>query len=100
MYSGSRKSTVPTVRRPIHKQSLTPSSNFVTIPIIYFFYPETGSRSLEEIDTLFQNATVAGKPWTSIVALSKTEPRWYDKDGQPTEASGGDGSTTLASSDK
>jgi hypothetical protein len=69
-------------------------SNFVSIPIIYIFFPETGSRSLEEIDMLFQSATEAGRPWFSIVALSKKEPRWYDKTGAPT---GSEGSTTLGS---
>jgi hypothetical protein len=74
-------------------------SNFVMIPIIYIFYPETGSRSLEEIDMLFQSATEAGRPWFSVVKLSKTEPRWYDKDGLPTDSSRGEGSTTLAHSE-
>ena len=29
--------------------------NFVVMPIIHFFYPETARRSLEEIDLIFAN---------------------------------------------
>ena len=29
--------------------------NFIIAPIVYFFYPETSGRSLEAIDTLFEN---------------------------------------------
>lgn len=61
--------------------------NFAIIPTIYFLYPETGSRSLEEIDLLFENATTQGKPWFSVVKLAKEEPRWYDATGEKTEYS-------------
>lgn len=56
-------------------------SNAVTVPIIYFFYPETGCRSLEEVDVLFHHASQAGKPWTSVVKVARSEPLWYGKDG-------------------
>lgn len=50
----------------------------VMLPAIYFFYPETGSRSLEEIDLLFEGATTQGNPWFSVVHVAKQEPRWFD----------------------
>lgn len=38
--------------------------NFSFIPIIYFFYPETAGRSLEEIDIIFAKAHVEKRqPW-------------------------------------
>ena len=46
---------------------------------------------------LFQGACEAGKPFFSVVSISKKEPRWYDKDGLPTDS--GDGSTTYVMSD-
>jgi hypothetical protein len=67
--------------------------NFVIIPTIYFFYPETGSRSLEEIDLLFENATTQGRPWFSVVKLAKEEPRWYDVSGEKTTAYSSTGNT-------
>lgn len=36
--------------------------NFAYIPIIYFFYPETARRSLEEIDIIFAKSYVEGTP--------------------------------------
>lgn len=54
----------------------------MTIPLVYFFYPETGCRSLEEVDVLFHHATQAGKPWTSVVKVAKREPLWYGRDGE------------------
>ncbi|OUT23727.1 hypothetical protein CAS74_000089 [Pichia kudriavzevii] len=36
--------------------------NFIYVPIIYMFYPETAGRSLEEIDIIFAKAFVEKKP--------------------------------------
>lgn len=36
--------------------------NFIYIPFIYFFYPETAGRSLEEIDIIFAKAYVENTP--------------------------------------
>ena len=67
--------------------------NFAIVPTIYFFYPETGSRSLEEIDLLFENSTTQGKPWFSVVKLAKEEPRWFDASGEKTTAYSSTGNT-------
>ena len=64
-------------------------TNFAIVPTIYFLYPETGSRSLEEVDVLFKAATKKGNPWLSVVKVAKEEPRWFDKDGEPTDSYGG-----------
>jgi hypothetical protein len=57
------------------------------VPIIYFFFPETGSSSLEEVDLLFENATVAGNPWLSVVEISKRTPYLLEKAEISTEGS-------------
>lgn len=36
--------------------------NFIWLPIIYFYYPETAGRSLEEMDIIFAKAHIEGKP--------------------------------------
>ena len=64
-------------------------TNFVTVPIIYYFYPETGSRSLEEVDVIFRATGNSGKPWLSVVKAAQEEPRWFDKNGEPTDSYGG-----------
>ncbi|KAL1297031.1 hypothetical protein AAFC00_004622 [Neodothiora populina] len=56
--------------------------NAVFIPAIYFFYPETGYRSLEEVDVLFSHASNAKFPWTDVVRIARKEPLWYGKDGE------------------
>lgn len=56
--------------------------NAFIIPCIYFFFPETGCRSLEEVDVLFHHASQSGSPWTSVVNVAKKEPLWYGKDGE------------------
>jgi hypothetical protein len=68
--------------------------NFVIVPSIYFFYPETGSRSLEEIDLIFESATTEGNPWFSAVRIAKQEPRWFDVGGEKTEAYSSTGNST------
>lgn len=69
-------------------------TNAVIVPTIYFLYPETGSRSLEEVDMLFKAANDRGKPWLSVVYAAREEPRWFDKNGDPTDSYGGSDSNT------
>lgn len=46
--------------------------NYLFIPIIFFFYPETAGRSLEEIDILFAKAHVDGRqPWRVAATMPK-----------------------------
>jgi hypothetical protein len=53
------------------------------VPLVYFLYPETAYRSLEEVDVLFHMANEApGNPWLNVVRISKTEPLWYGKKGE------------------
>lgn len=54
-------------------------SNFVIVPAIYFLYPETGFRSLEEVDVIFYNAGTQPKPWLNVVKIAANEPLWYGK---------------------
>ena len=61
--------------------------NCAWVPIIYLLYPETGGRGLEEVDILFQGATHLGNPWLSVVKVARSEPHWYDKNGDPTDSS-------------
>ncbi|KAH9824615.1 hypothetical protein Tdes44962_MAKER04297 [Teratosphaeria destructans] len=56
-------------------------TNFVSVPIIYFFYPETGFRSLEEVDVVFHAAALSPRPWLSVRKIAANEPLWYGKDG-------------------
>jgi sugar porter (SP) family MFS transporter len=59
--------------------------NFFIVPVIYFFYPETGFRSLEEVDVIFYNANQQPKPWFNVRKIAANEPLWYNKnnsDGQ------------------
>ena len=46
--------------------------NFLYVPIIYFFYPETAGRSLEEIDIIYAKAYTEHK---SAVSVAKTMPK-------------------------
>lgn len=46
-------------------------------PSVYFFFPETRLRSLEEMDDIFKKSTsIFDAPWISI-----REPHRYDKHG-------------------
>lgn len=42
--------------------------NFTFIPVIFFFYPETAGRSLEEIDIIFAKAHTDGRPPWRVAA--------------------------------
>ncbi|CAH0044292.1 unnamed protein product [Clonostachys solani] len=52
--------------------------NAASIPIVYFLYPETTGRSLEEMDLIFSKS--AGL--LDVVKIAKTEPRHYGKRGE------------------
>lgn len=57
-------------------------SNFLAVPLIYYLYPETGFRSLEEVDVLFHAASQQPNPWLNVRKLFANEPLWYSKDGE------------------
>ncbi|KAI1959680.1 hypothetical protein LOZ58_004489 [Ophidiomyces ophidiicola] len=52
--------------------------NAFIIPVVYFFYPETAYRSLEEMDTIFQNTDSV----FSVVRVARETPRRYGKHGE------------------
>jgi hypothetical protein len=59
------------------------ATNLAIIPLIYFFYPETAFRSLEEVDVIFALADeMPGNPWLNVVYISKNEPLWFGKRGE------------------
>lgn len=50
------------------------------VPCVYFFYPETAYRSLEEMDEIFQECH-GFKGVFDVVKVAKQKPRRYDKHG-------------------
>ncbi|KAL2441530.1 Sugar transporter STL1 [Exophiala dermatitidis] len=52
--------------------------NAFIFPVVYYFYPETAYRSLEEMDTIFRKT----KSIFSVVQTAKDEPRRYGKNGE------------------
>jgi hypothetical protein len=59
-------------------QQLTLSSNAFIFPTVYFFFPETRYRSLEEMDDIFKKSSNI----FDVVKISIEEPYRYDKHGQ------------------
>ncbi|KAI9694374.1 MAG: hypothetical protein M1820_008974 [Bogoriella megaspora] len=57
-------------------------TNAAIIPAVYFFYPETAYRCLEEVDVIFHAASLSKRPWFSVVQIARDEPLWYGKDGE------------------
>lgn len=55
-----------------------PNRNAFIVPVVYFFYPETAYRSLEEMDSIFRKTT----SWLSVVRVAHDEPRRYGKSGE------------------
>ncbi|KAF2727608.1 hypothetical protein EJ04DRAFT_581922 [Polyplosphaeria fusca] len=57
-------------------------TNCAIVPLIYFFYPETAYRSLEEVDKIFHIANECpGNPWLNVVKIAKQEPLWFGRKG-------------------
>ncbi|KAF2016647.1 general substrate transporter [Aaosphaeria arxii CBS 175.79] len=51
--------------------------NAAIVPSVYFFFPETAYRSLEEMDEIFHRTT---NPF-NVVKIAKEMPHWFDKRG-------------------
>lgn len=54
------------------------NSNAFIFPVIYFFYPETTRRSLEEMDRIFRKTTSI----FTLVRTAKEEPHMYGRHGE------------------
>ncbi|KAJ5953544.1 hypothetical protein N7454_000440 [Penicillium verhagenii] len=52
--------------------------NAFIVPVVYFFFPETTNRSLEEMDMLFRKSNNV----FDIVSLARTEPHMYGPNGE------------------
>lgn len=52
--------------------------NAFIVPVVYFFYPETAYRSLEEMDAIFAKC----KSIFTVVRIAREEPRRYGKNGE------------------
>lgn len=52
--------------------------NAFIVPVVYFYYPETAYRSLEEIDDIFRKS----KGWLDVVKVAREEPKRYGKNGE------------------
>lgn len=72
--------------------------NTAIVPVVYFLYPETALRSLEEIDVIFMKS----KSFFDVVGVAKREPRRFGKTGEALgdlegelQAQLGDGHTTI-----
>lgn len=81
--------------------------NAIMVPCVYFFFPETAYRSLEEMDSIFQKVS-GWKGAFDVVHVARTEPRRYGKNGElliaydeaeKPETTHGNGSTSDASGD-
>ncbi|KAJ5501867.1 General substrate transporter [Penicillium fimorum] len=52
--------------------------NAAIVPVVYFFFPETTMRSLEEMDRIFHKTTSV----FNVVSLAHTEPYMYGPNGE------------------
>lgn len=50
--------------------------NAFIFPVVWFFFPETRQRSLEEMDSIF-----AKSGWWSVVSIAQKEPNRFDRNG-------------------
>lgn len=55
--------------------------NAFMVPSVYFFFPETAYRSLEEMDSIFRK-THGAAGWFNVVKVAHDEPHRYGKDGR------------------
>lgn len=78
-----------------HTYTIFAIINAIIVPSVYFFFPETAYRSLEEMDIIFQKVH-GWKGAFQVVHQARIEPRRYGKNGELLVASvevGGKGNT-------
>jgi hypothetical protein len=54
------------------------SSNAAIVPVVYFFFPETTMRSLEEMDRIFRKTSNV----FDVVHVARSEPHMYGPNGE------------------
>jgi hypothetical protein len=64
-----------------HTYTIFAIINAIMVPSVYFFFPETAYRSLEEMDTIFAKVSGFGGAF-SVVKVAREEPRRYGKNGE------------------
>ncbi|KAK0387133.1 hypothetical protein NLU13_5446 [Sarocladium strictum] len=64
-----------------HTYTIFAIINAIIVPSVYFFFPETAYRSLEEMDIIFQKVT-GWKAAFTVVQQANIEPRRYGKNGE------------------
>lgn len=56
--------------------------NYLFVPVIFFFYPETAGRTLEEIDIIFAKAHADGRqPWRVAATMPKLSYKEIEEQG-------------------
>lgn len=50
--------------------------------MVYFLYPETSLRCLEEVDYIFFTANSSPRPWLDVRKIAADEPLWYGRDSE------------------
>ncbi|KAK2606385.1 hypothetical protein QQS21_003204 [Conoideocrella luteorostrata] len=64
-----------------HTYTIFAIINAIMVPSVYFFFPETAYRSLEEMDSIFQKVH-GWKGAFEVVHRARIEPRRYGKNGE------------------
>lgn len=64
-----------------HTYTIFAIINAIMVPSVYFFFPETAYRSLEEMDTIFQKVKGLKGAFT-VVHQAEIQPRRYGKNGE------------------
>ena len=64
-----------------HTYTVFACINGFMVPCVYFFYPETAYRSLEEMDEIFQDVSGLKGAFT-VVKVSLEKPHRFGKNGE------------------
>ncbi|KAI8221066.1 Sugar transporter [Colletotrichum sp. SAR 10_86] len=65
-----------------HTYTIFAVINAFIVPCVYFFFPETAYRSLEEMDSIFAKTGSGWKGAFTVVDVARTEPHRYGKNGE------------------